>query len=395
MGSSFEFIGKLKKFKEDSKMIGYEDAKPSKNGEWLSRRINFMAQAGYSTTTLTINGSKKKDESNSIYTFSAGTKDEKGSKLEIPFKDRFKQENIDKVANFKKLVLDLRPYEFKTHVRDMKKKIEDGDEFSEEELKVLGATTQAEGVAKYEEIQKMHHEYISEWDFAEAVNNLLNDEEYADAKFYIRGNVDYSYGEKKGQFYDNFTPLRISLADPEGEESMVQSLDFIYGGECINHNEAEQRVYVTGYHFEYVNNLKKNTPIKVVIALPTNSASEKKIENFKSKFTGEDEDKFYSRAIMLDVINGSPVVKITHEQLMEMITDDERSDYEDGWLNEKDLMEKYAGGNVRGAFVHELWFKKFGKGGSVAEATAYTEDDLVFKAKAEAEEEDPFADEEI
>ena len=39
-------------------------------------------------------------------------------------------------------------------------------------------------------------------------------------------------------------------------------------------------------------------------------------------------------------------------------------------------------------FVRELWFKKFGKGGNVAEATAYSEDDLIYNANASADSND-------
>ena len=111
--NTFEFVGKLSIGKESEKFKPYTtESYPS---GWTNNKLLFNVVAGDNRHMLESKGGYFANGEGKIYTFSKGGKDAegnqiKGEKLEILWKNRFDPKQIEKVAEFKKFVIDLEEY---------------------------------------------------------------------------------------------------------------------------------------------------------------------------------------------------------------------------------------------------------------------------------------------
>ena len=111
MANTFEFVGKLSIGKESEKFKPYELT--SFASGWGKGRLLFNVQSAENRHMLTVEGMYKEDGTGTIYTFTKGKVDPttsvktKGEPLQVKWKDRNKPEIIEKVAEFKKFVIDF------------------------------------------------------------------------------------------------------------------------------------------------------------------------------------------------------------------------------------------------------------------------------------------------
>lgn len=381
---NFEMTGKLTIGKETEKFKPYADT--TYESGWVRRQLMFNAVCGDSRHMLTITGGSWADGHGEIYTFGKNTVDEngkkvKGEQLSIPFKDRLTSPKLAEVSDFRKMVVDLEVRGRRYKLENAVDKVKEGTDLTTDELKELGLNNQDEVKDALEKSNKKHHEFISEWDFAEFMKKVLDSDKYKDKNFYIRGSVNYELNEDTGRIYESYVPSRIYLADDDAEPHSTATLNFLYDANSLDEMSVEEkgRYYVNGYTMEYNRNRKANIPVPITITIPVapDGASDKekgKVEIMKKRFVVTD-DSVKEYGIVVNMINGAQKMEITED----MLTDEQKEDLEWGLITMDDIRAD-LGDSVYGDRIREYQFVKPGKGFTKGrQDTCYTADDLVIK----------------
>ena len=380
----FEMIGKISLGKETEKFKPYSEH--TYDSGWVKRKIMFNAICGDNRHLLTVDAGSFADGHGDVYTFSKGLVDDNGNKvkgepLKIPFKDRLTSPKLAEVAEFRKFVFDLEKPNRRYKLEKAAEKIKEGTSLTDEELKELGLESETEVNAALEKSNKKRHEFISEWDFAEFIKKVIDSGKYADKKFFIKGNAEYSYSDNKQQVYESYIPQRIYLAADDAEEYSTATIKMIFNKDSLDDMSVEEKgkYYVNGYMFEYDRNRKANIPVPVTVTIPVapddaDEKTKKKVEAIKRKFTVDD-DTYKEFGVEVNMLNGAQKVEITDD----MLTDEQREDLDCGLITLDDIRAD-LGGSVYGERVQEYQFKKIARGYSRGRVdTVYTEDDVVIK----------------
>lgn len=338
MAATFEFVGRLKKIEKETDKFKTFDEKRYDSG-WTNQTFKFNAvndnnshimqvRAGFwSKSDGSVDVSKMK-----IYARSKAEGGAKSQQLEVAFSDRANPEVLAKIAYYSKFGINLnKPGEEKNASND--------------------------------------HEYLFEGDFMNALRKLMDNPNFTGRKIRIKGNVDFQYGESTGIFYRTFTPTRIWLAGDDEKEMMKMSVDLIYGPESIDESD-DGIIRVNCYHRYYDVNYRKDAckgqtacPIQFVVRDP------KIFDLVRRRFTNfPDECKFAKTDVMLDVINGTEMVKLTYDNL----TDEAKENIDFGLSTLEDEI-RLAGGTAFGDRVTEL---RFASSRNV-QGTAYETEDLL------------------
>lgn len=398
---SFEMTGKLSIGKETEKFKPYEE-KTFDSG-WVKRRLSFNVIAGDNRHMLTIDGGSFKDGHGDVYLFSKGSTDESGKKIKgesfkIPFKERLTSPRLAEVAEFKKYVFDLEQPNRRYLLQKLEDDVHEGKSVTDEDLKKVGLEVESEISEALEKSKKRHHEFVTEWDFAEFVKKVIDSGKYVNKKFFIRGNIVHSYSDSKNQVYENYVPNRIYLADDNAEETSTASLNLIYNKDSFDDMSVEEKgkYFVNGYVMSYDNNRKANIPVPTTIAInaPADDADEKdkkKANAICKKFKVED-DTYKELGVVVNMLNGAQKTEITDD----MLTDEQKEDLDCGLITEEDIIRD-MGGSVYGDRIKEYQFDKIGRGFSKGrEDTVYTDDDMVIKSiEEETVTEDLFEDDDL
>lgn len=380
----FEMVGKISLGKETDKFKPYSEHKYDSG--WVKRRIMFNAICGDNRHLLTVDAGSFADGHGDVYTFSKGSVDDSGNKvkgksLKIPFKDRLTSPKLAEVAEFKKFVFDLEKPNRRYKLEKAAEKIKEGTSLTDEELKDLELDSEAEVNDALEKSNKKRHEFISEWDFAEFIKKVIDSGKYADKKFYIKGNADYSYSDNKQQVYESYIPQRIYLAADNADEYSTGTVKIIFNKDSLDDMSVEEKgkYYVNGYMFEYDHNRKANIPVPVTVTIPIASddadeKTKKKVEAIKRKFVIDD-DTYKEIGLEVNMLNGAQKVEITDD----MLTDEQKEDLDCGLITLDDIRAD-LGGSVYGDRIQEYQFKKIARGYSRGRVdTVYNEDDMIIK----------------
>lgn len=380
----FEMVGKISLGKETDKFKPYSEHKYDSG--WVKRRIMFNAICGDNRHLLTVDAGSFADGHGDVFTFSKGSVDDSGNKvkgesLKIPFKDRLTSPKLAEVAEFKKFVFDLEKPNRRYKLEKAAEKVKEGTNLTDEELTELGLNSEAEVNEALEKSNKKRHEFISEWDFAEFIKKVIDSGKYADKKFFIKGNAEYSYSDNKQQVYESYIPQRIYLATDDAEEYSTATVKIIYNKDSLDDMSVEEKgkYYVNGYMFEYDRNRKANIPVPVTVTIPVSpedadEKAKKKVDAIKRKFTVDD-DTYKEFGVEVNMLNGAQKVEITDD----MLTDEQKEDLDCGLITLDDIRAD-LGGSVYGDRIHEYQFKKIARGYSRGRVdTVYTEDDMTIK----------------
>lgn len=380
---NFEMIGRLKINKETEKFKPYQER--TFDSGWANRTLMFTAICGDNTHFLTIQGGtfpNKKDYK--VMTFGPNGRDDNGNfipgnKIEIPWAKRNAKENIEKVAQNRRFVVDLEEKGRNTLLKRMAEKIADGEGVTDEELQKAGLENESEVEAALEKSNSKRHEFIAQWDQAEFMKKVLESDKYKDKKFFIRGVVEKRYSDVNQKWYESIVPQRIYMADPDAEEYSIGNAVMYFNKEALDDGSVDDngKYYVNGFTLEYDSNRKKNipAPIQLVISAAPDSADEKTkklVSRMVKKFKVED-DSWKQYGVEFSMLNGAQRLEITED----MLTEDEKEDLECGLITIDDLRREY-GGSVYGDRVQEYRFVKpirgYAKG---VKDTAYADEDFV------------------
>ncbi|MGK4040816.1 hypothetical protein AB0Y20_00845 [Heyndrickxia oleronia] len=312
--NTFEFVGHINIPKDKSK---FHDVRESASG-WEGHRLNFAVQETKTNSVfLELYGGYSKAKPNKVFSFSKGTENEPGSKLEIPWEDRLKEETIDLVADFKKIVVDFTTdTELKEEINKLRYEIrtlEFKDELNESEKEKL---TELKLQLKEKAVDR--HEFIHTYDAVVFLSEKL--ENYVKHKFRLTGSVEYQ--EHRGRFFRKFNPTLIEIVPEDEVNKLRATMDIFFTKDSLDDKDfkKEKKVYINGYVLSYDNNEKKDMffPQQLVINAQKidfeNEDHVKRFEFLKSKFNVKGKG-VYHLPWLLNVFRGSDKVEFTEKDL--------------------------------------------------------------------------------
>lgn len=381
---NFEMTGKLSILKETEKFKPWTEK--TYDSGWVKRRLLFNVTCGDNRHMLSVDDGSFEDGHGDVYTFTKATVDESGNKkkgesITIPFRDRLTSPKIAEVAEFKKYIFDLEKPGRRYGLEKAAERLKEGRNLTDEELRTLGLENESEVVEALEKSKKKRHEFITKWDYAEFIKKVIDSGKYEKAKFFVRGNGEYSYSENNERVYESYVPTRIYLAADDAEETSTATVNVLFNNESLDTMSAEEKkkYYVNGWMMEYDNNRRGNipVPVTVTIPLPTEDADQKekrRVESLKHKFTVDDESiKEYG--VVVNMLNGAQKTEITED----MLTDEQKDDLDCGLITMDDIRAE-LGSSVYGERIREYEFVKPARGFTKGrQDTVYTAEDMVIR----------------
>lgn len=376
----FNFCGKISLGKETPKFSPV-DRREFTSG-WMNTTVKFNCISDTNRVLCVAQGGRwKQDSKNTVKTFSKTYTDENGNKvkgqpIEIAWDKRFNEEEVAKVAGFKKFTADTGDVKQRYLLRDIIKAFEDG-EVTDEMLEQAGVSTKEEAEEALKKNEAKRKSFISEWDFAEHVAKICASERFKDKLFYVSGYYDVQRNSENGNWYTNYRVNRLVLAKEDADESTEMKMTVYFTEDCIDDESFEEngKAFLNGYINYYDGNVKANgfKPVSIVIR------DEKLLKAMKKKLSAE-EDEVKSIGVVVKVIEGAERKEIRFEDLDE----DTQDDISCGLLDFEEV-RKALGGNVVGDRISELRFDGLWAEKRTVEDTTYTAEDLQ-PAKAKVEE---------
>lgn len=383
---TFEIIGKLSIPKESEKFKPYKVTFFDKSG-WVINELTFNAVAGVNRHMLKLKGGHFKDGHGQVFTFSKNGKSDsgekiKGEKLQIPWKDRFKPEVVENVAEFKKSVIDLEEYGNRHKLEKAVEKLKENG-LTEEELLELGMT---DVMAEFELSKEKRKEFIDESDFADYLHEIIPTDKIQDKLFKIMGDILYT--EYQGKYYKKLVPSRVYLAEKDAEPSSTAQITLFFNKNSLDDSllKKTNKYYVNGFIRNYDNDQKKeiSAPVTLVIDISKNSDDDKikKINNLMvNQFTVKDKS-WKELGVKVRLLDGSQKMEIT----MDMLNDTQKELLEMEAIT-LDEIRKEIGGDLYGEKIQEMVIINVAKGYSKGRKdTVMTDSDFVIQEKVKDEE---------
>lgn len=346
MNNTFEFVGKLSIGKESDKFKPFEQK--TTNG-WTNTRLLFNVQAGDNRHLLEIKGLHKADETGKVFTLDKGGIDKdsgekiKGQKLEVDWKDRFKPEIIEQVAEFKKFVIDVEEPKRRYTLEKATEKSKEGS-LTNEELKELDV----ENVEKaLEDSKKKRKDFIHETDFAIFVKKVIESGKFSNRLFRVLGNIEYS--EYNGKFYRHLVPTRIYLAEKDAVPVSIGNIVLFFKKGAIE--ELDTKKIISGYVRNYDNQRKEDIPAPVSLMMDLSKDDEKQTKLhalLTSQFTVKDKT-WKELGLKITMLNGSQKLEITED----MLNDFQKEMIELGCMTLDDIRAE-MGGDIYGKPVEAM-----------------------------------------
>lgn len=370
--NTFNFVGKIS-LGRDSEKFHPVDRREFSSG-WMNTTVKFNCISGTNRILCMTQGGKwKNDKKNLIKTFGKSITDEngnvtKGEKIEIKWDKRFDEDQIEKVAGFRKFVCDTGDTKMRYKLQDLVKAFENGT-VTDEMMEQVGYDNLDDAKEALEKSNAKKRVFLSEYDFAEHMARVAASDKFKNKMFYISGNYDISYNAEKKQFYTNYHVNRVVMAPDDATPSTEMKIDFYYDENAWDDTTYKEngKVFLNGWVDYYDGNLKKTGFKNIVVTVK--ETDEKKIKGFKRKFT--DIDGIKQIGLTLSVIEGAERVELT----VDMLSDEDKEDLDCGLVEWNDLKKAY-GGSVVGDKVSELRFSCLTAKKNVAQDTIYTEDDM-------------------
>lgn len=383
MNSTFEFVGKIIPCKETENFKPYNSIR-FKDSDWGKKTIKFNMVCGTNRHFLEVSDlvNMANEKSMKIYTFSKGTQSDdgtknKGEKLEVSFADRLKPEIVEKVAEFKKYVVDTEIAGRRYKLEKAIDKFKDGS-ITDEQMKEFGVNSIEECEKALKESKTKKHEFISAYDFIDFLNKLVNNDKIKDMIFKVTGNYEVDYDSKNDVWYRHFIPQRIYRTDDNATPISQCTFGITFGRETVDDTnfEDKKKIHINGFIPQYLSNYKKTffCPMTFTIDGNGDEKAEKKALGFKKKFTFTDECSCDYReiGIVCDILDGAQKVELTED----MLTDEQRENLEFGLCTMEDIV-KELGKDVYGDKVTDVVINTLARGySSGAKDTVYTDKDF-------------------
>lgn len=312
--NTFEFIGNIAIPKNADK---FHKVNLSDSG-WERNVLNFsVKESNTNSAFVELQGGYSKSKANKVITMSKGTENERAAKLEIPWEDRLKQETLNMVADFRKIVVDYTTdkavKEKSSQLRYEIRSLEYKDELKPDEVQKLNDLRK-----ELLEVAVDRHEFIHAYDAIVFLANTL--ENYKSSKFRLTGNVVLS--SWNGNFYRRFEPTMIEIVEDETKNQLRATMDIFFTKESMDTRdfEKEKKVYINGYLMDYDNQAKKDVffPKQFVLNATKldmeNEMHVKRLEFFKNKFDVKGKGVFHLQWLV-NIFRGADKVEFTEKDL--------------------------------------------------------------------------------
>ena len=245
--NTFDFVGDMATAKDKEKILTTQKFESGWNKEKLTLAVQ---ESKTNSVFLEVSAMYNPDKTFPIKSFGKN-----GKPLEIPYKDRNKQNILDMVADFKKVVVDLETdFEKKAEYDKLSYKInalERKDELSNERKKDL-----KEYKEKYQELATNRHEFINDKDLVEFLHANLD--VLTANKVRVRGNIEMS--EWKGKYYTTYIPTHFELVEEETPSKLKAKVDVYFEKDALDEScfKDTKKIFVSGYLQNYDRNVKEN-----------------------------------------------------------------------------------------------------------------------------------------
>lgn len=317
--NTFTFYGKIRKLKEN----GYTEY----TGEgWTIKQLQFQMICGNNVHYAKIKSFVWDDESKRVAQVFGKDKgpDNKSTKLNISWDDRFDQALIDKVAGFSLFEVDTDTSEHRASLEQLEDK-----------------TDYTKSVSKQKK-------FVFDSDFLDYVNKVLNNERSQDMIFKIYGDIAYSYSSEKNQYYREFHPQKITRVAADTAQSSNANTHIFFASSDIDRSFVlDTGDIIINTHTQYYDTTVKNdafVPLQFRIAADSKFATGllRKLES-----PTKDGIEIREYGIVYDCVNGSPQIEFTED----MLTEEQKEDIECGLTTFEDISK--AMGFVQGDRITE------------------------------------------
>lgn len=264
MNNTFEFVGKLVPCKETDNFKPYGSIR-FKDSDWGKKTIKFNMVCGTNRHFLEVSDlvNMANEKSMKIYTFSKGTQSDdgtknKGEKLEVKFSDRLKPEIVEKVAEFKKYVVDTEVSGRRYKLEKAIDKFKDGS-ITDEQMDELGVHSIEDCEKTLKESKSKKHEFISAYDFIDLLNKVVNSEKIKNINFRVTGNYEVDYDPKKDIWYKHYIPQRIYRVADDVEPVSQCTFGITFGKDAVDDIDFSEskKIHINGHISQYLSNYKK------------------------------------------------------------------------------------------------------------------------------------------
>lgn len=388
MPNNFRFIGKIQGIKDSEKFHPVE--RRTFDSGWAQTTVKFnVISNGNRIMCLSQGGKWSKDGKNVIHTFSKNTTDAngnviKGTKIDIAWDKRFDPKEMDRVAGFRRYIVDLGDKQKRSTLINAVKAFEEG-KITDELMTEAECNTIEEAKEALEKSNKRRHIFLSEWDFVEFMTKVVASEKMKDSLFLVSGTQEIQYNTEKGRFYVNYRVNRVELMGEDAVLGTNMFIDFYFNEDCVDDSDFAEtgKGYLNGYTTYYDSNAKSNgfMPITIVVR------DEKKLGGIKRKLSAEG-DAIKNISLVVNVIDGTEMTAITYDDL----DDDTKADIECGFYSVEDAI-KSLNNNKAGDKVTELRLVGPNPKKNKVEDTTFTTEDMT-PAKAIVEGNDEAVDDE-
>jgi hypothetical protein len=343
--NTFEFVGNIQLPKDNNK---FHDVKTSDSG-WEGHRLNYSIQESKTNSVYLENyGGFSKAKQNRVLTFGKGTENVRGGKLEIPWEDRLKDETVQMVADFKKIVVDFttdqEAKEKANRLRYEIRTLEYKDELTDSEQSKVNELR-----SELKEVAPDRHEFIHEYDVVVFLANKLED--YKNHKFRVTGSI--ALQEWKGKFHRKFRPELIEIVDNDTPSKLTSTMDIFFTKDAVDEKDfaKDKKIYIDGYVLSYDERAKKDQffPTQFVINAGRidleNPEHVSRLNFLKNQFTVKGKGVFHL-PWQVNIFRGADKVEFTEKDL----TQKQREAIEFGYAKLEDYAPK---GGMLGESVFE------------------------------------------
>jgi len=371
--NTFEFIGELRFGKEPVKVQEFDSG-------WTKKSIQLsVLESKNNSMYVSLEGGYHKAKENKVYSFTKGLFGEKGNQLVIDWDNRFDQDTIDSVADFKKTVVDLtvdeeskkKYYELRREIRN----IEDKKDANEEDsIKLAGL---------YEEIRKVapyRKEFLHQLDAVEYLEKIS--EKIQGKKFRIKGQIEASHWN--GNNYISYNAQSFELVPDEYANKLTGNVELFFTKNSFDKSsfKKERKFYVDTYISQYSRDHEKdvffsfNTIFNAQNHDDENPKHLAHIDLVEDAFAVKGKSVF-KQVFELRFVNGAEVVEVTVDNL----SDKQKRMIDAGLAEPKDFVKQAFGERQKENRIYVPILKDLGRAGNFSEGaieTDYTEDDFIF-----------------
>lgn len=362
MPNQFVIYGKISPIKETEKFKPI-NRNTYESSKWTNTTVRFNVISNTNRIMCMTQGGKWVDDAKNVVKTFGKDPDANGKRpmIEIPWANRFDQDQIDKTAGFRHFVVDLDNRETRSNLVRLVNAFNDG-EVTDELINETGCDTLEAAKEALDKSNKRRHVFLTEYDFSEYMAKVVVSDKIKGKTFRIAGTQEIQYS--KGKFYSNYRINRVELIS-DVEMSATMNVDFFFADDCIDVEDGIARI--NGWSTYYDSSLKKSGFYPVCIV---SRGGEKEIKGLKRKLNVND-CEIANVGLVVNIIDGAEVLPITYDDL----SDEEKADIDDGFITLEEIQKATSGGKI-GERITELRYFGLNPRKRTVEDTTYNIEDM-------------------